>query len=109
MSEDCMKEYDRYMRKATQLRGLRSRGSAAQPAGEGSGPHARQQAEQLKTQEFSKHLKESGANEGMFMRFVRYPNLLTPEGIPELVEAIEEMKQSKEYAEACKEAGLGAR
>ena len=52
----------------------------------------RQQAQQLKKQQFNEIINEFAANKAFFFLFVRHPRLMTPEGILHLVE---ELKKSK--------------
>ena len=59
----------------------------------------RQQEQQLKKQQFNEIINDFAANKTFFFLFVRHPRLMTPEGILHLVEELQRIKDSPEYAE----------
>ena len=71
------------------------KGSVGKPAGAVIGPG--QRAQQLKKQRFNKIINDLAMNKAFFMSFVRYPCLLTAEGILNLLQELNEVKTSPEY------------
>ena len=80
------------------------KGSAGKPTAQGHDP--RQQAQQLKKQLFNNVVNDLDCNKDFFMSFVCHPSFITTDGVRSLLSELNEVKQSKDYEDMAKTAGV---
>ena len=108
MTSEALQVCEELIRDADELENAEGKGkgegkSKGRAGGKGSagkpGPGPRQRAQQMKKQRFNKVLNDIAANKAFFMTLVRFPSLMTPDGLIGLMKELEEVKASKEYQE----------
>ena len=125
MSKECLQQYETLLAKADEYdkgkgkgkkgeydkgkgkgkKGMKGKGGAGKSAkGDGAGEPAleegksfRQKAHLLKKQRFNKVISDMAANKAFFFCFVKRPNWKSKCGIRELLDSLNELKETDEY------------